>query len=131
MALGSNQPLTEKGTRNYFVGVKAASSGGHIRIDRTVARPVTNCHECARLSNLEKRRQEEARAHIGLLSHGYYYYYKGGQCVWLTNLPCSCADSVEIWEPEPPGTLTACPGLYRDCFTVISEHCNRTSFRNN
>jgi hypothetical protein len=51
-------------------------SGRHIRIDRTVSAascPVTNCHECARLSNLEKRRQEEARAHIGLLSHGYYY----------------------------------------------------------
>jgi hypothetical protein len=38
----------------------------------TKERPVTNCHECARLSNLGKRRQEEARAHIGLLSHGYY-----------------------------------------------------------
>jgi hypothetical protein len=50
-------------------------SGGHIRIDRTSAAswPVTNSHECARLSNLEKRRQEEARAHIGLLSHVYYY----------------------------------------------------------
>jgi hypothetical protein len=35
----------------------------------------SNCHEFARLSNLEKRRQEEARAHTGLLSHGYYYYY--------------------------------------------------------
>jgi hypothetical protein len=53
-------------------------SGGHIRIDRNssaVSWPVTNCHERARLSNLEKRRQEEARAHTGLLSHGYYYYY--------------------------------------------------------
>jgi hypothetical protein len=39
--------------------------------------PVTNCHECARLSNLEKRRQEEAPAHIGLLNHGYYYYING------------------------------------------------------
>jgi hypothetical protein len=40
-------------------------SGGHIRIDRNssaASLPVTNCHECARLSNLEKRRQEEARA---------------------------------------------------------------------
>jgi hypothetical protein len=54
-------------------------SGGHIRIDRNTSAaswPVTNCHECAWLSNLENRRQEEARAHIGLLSHGYYYYYK-------------------------------------------------------
>jgi hypothetical protein len=26
-------------------------------------------------------------------------------------LPPSCADCLEIWEPEPPGTLRACPGL--------------------
>jgi hypothetical protein len=25
---------------------------------------------------------------------------------------------VDIWEPEPPGTLRACPGLYRDCFAL-------------
>jgi hypothetical protein len=24
---------------------------------------------------------------------------------------------LEICEPQPPGTLRACPGLYRDCFT--------------
>ena len=24
---------------------------------------------------------------------------KGGQCIGLTNLPLSCADSLEIWEP--------------------------------
>ena len=36
----------------------------------------------------------------------------GGKCgrfVWLTTLPPSCADCVEIWEPQPPGTLRACP----------------------
>jgi len=32
-----------------------------------------------------------------------------GQCVGLTNLPPSCADCNEIWEPQPPGTLRACP----------------------
>jgi len=31
-------------------------------------------------------------------------------------LPPACADCLEIWEPQPPGTLRACPGLYRDCF---------------
>ena len=35
---------------------------------------------------------------------------KGGRCVGLT-LPPSCAYCLEIWEPEPPGTLWACPGL--------------------
>ena len=35
---------------------------------------------------------------------------KGGRCVELTILPSSCADCLEIWEPQPPGTLRACPG---------------------
>jgi hypothetical protein len=26
------------------------------------------------------------------------------------------ADCLEILEPHPPGTLRACPSLYRDCF---------------
>jgi hypothetical protein len=42
---------------------------------------------------------------------------KCGRCVWLTTLPPSCADCLEIWEPRPPGTLWACPGLSWDCFT--------------
>ena len=42
---------------------------------------------------------------------------KGGRCVGLTTLPPSCADCREILEPQPPGTLRACPCLYRDCFT--------------
>jgi hypothetical protein len=36
---------------------------------------------------------------------------KGGLCVRLTTLPPSCADCLEIWEPQAPGTLRACPGL--------------------
>jgi len=36
---------------------------------------------------------------------------KGGRCVGLKTLPPSCADCLEIWEPQPPGTLWACPGL--------------------
>jgi hypothetical protein len=34
----------------------------------------------------------------------------GGRCVGLTTLPPSCADCLEIWEPQPPGTrdLPAC-----------------------
>jgi hypothetical protein len=34
---------------------------------------------------------------------------KGGRCVRLTTLPSSCAECHEIWEPQPPGTLRACP----------------------
>ena len=36
---------------------------------------------------------------------------KGGRFVGLTALPLSCADCLEICEPEPPGILRACPDL--------------------
>jgi len=36
---------------------------------------------------------------------------KGDRCVGLTTLPPSCADCLEIWEPQPPGTLRACNGI--------------------
>ena len=36
---------------------------------------------------------------------------KGGRCVCLTTLPPPCADCREIWEPIPPGTFRACPGI--------------------
>ena len=39
---------------------------------------------------------------------------KGGRCVGLTTLPPSCADCLEIWEPQPAGTLRtsqACNGI--------------------
>jgi len=36
---------------------------------------------------------------------------KGGWCIGLTTLRPACADCLEIWEPQPPGTLRACPGL--------------------
>jgi hypothetical protein len=48
---------------------------------------------------------------------------KGGRCVGLTNLPPSCADCLAIWEPQPPGTLRACPGLKRVCFTILPFFC--------
>ena len=44
---------------------------------------------------------------------------KGGRYVGLTTLPSSYVDCLEIWEPQPSGTLRVCPGLYWDCFTVI------------
>jgi hypothetical protein len=39
------------------------------------------------------------------------WWSKDGWCVGLTTLLPSCADCLEIWEPQPPGTLRACPGL--------------------
>jgi len=43
---------------------------------------------------------------------------KGGRCVTLTTSPLSRAECHEIWEPKPPGTLWATPGLLRDSFTL-------------
>jgi len=46
--------------------------------------------------------------------HEYKEYFlgnKGGRCVELTTLPPSYANCLEIWEPQPPETLKACPGL--------------------
>jgi hypothetical protein len=36
---------------------------------------------------------------------------KDGRCVRLITLSPSCADCLEILEPEPPGAPRACPGL--------------------
>jgi hypothetical protein len=54
----------------------------------------------------------------------YFLEGKGGQYVGLTTLPPSCAHCLEIWVPQPPGTLKACPGLYRDCFTFTFTSVN-------
>jgi hypothetical protein len=35
----------------------------------------------------------------------------------MTTLPPSCADCLEIWERQTPGTLRACPGLQWDYLT--------------
>jgi len=41
----------------------------------------------------------------------YFLGGKGGRCIELTTLPLSHAECLEILEPQPPGTLRACPGL--------------------
>jgi hypothetical protein len=41
----------------------------------------------------------------------YFVVAKGGRCLGLTTLPPSCADCLEIWEPQPSGTLRACNGI--------------------
>jgi hypothetical protein len=49
----------------------------------------------------------------------YFLGGTGGQCIGLTALPPSCADCLEIWEPEPLGTLRgfqACNGIA--CTTI-------------
>jgi hypothetical protein len=34
----------------------------------------------------------------------------------------SCADCLEIWDPQRPGTLEACSGLYRDSFNFTIQN---------
>jgi len=41
----------------------------------------------------------------------YFLVGKDGRCLGLKTLPPSCADCLEIWEPQSLGTLRACPGL--------------------
>jgi len=41
----------------------------------------------------------------------YFLGGKGCRCLGLTTLPLSCADCLEIWEPQTPGTLRAYPGF--------------------
>ena len=36
---------------------------------------------------------------------------EGGRCVGLASVPNSCAECLQIWEPQPSGILRACPGL--------------------
>ena len=36
----------------------------------------------------------------------YFLDGKGGRSLGLTTLPLTCADFLEIWEPQPPGTLS-------------------------
>ena len=52
----------------------------------------------------------------------YFQEGKGDQCVGLTTLPPSCAECLEIWEPQLPGTRRACPGLEWNYFTFIVLH---------
>jgi len=47
----------------------------------------------------------------------YFLGGKGGRCIGLKTLVPSCSSCLEIWEPQPPGTLRACLGLNRYCFT--------------
>ena len=49
--------------------------------------------------------------------HGYILVGKGGRCVGPTNLSPSCADCLQIWEPQPAGapqgTVQGCTKVFR------------------
>jgi len=57
---------------------------------------------------------------------------KGGHCVGLTTLPPSCADCLEIWEPQHPKTLRVCAGIalplpYKTCSYITLQSHNTTN----
>jgi hypothetical protein len=51
-----------------------------------------------------------------LLTNEYLLDGKGGRSVGLTTVPPSCADCLEIWEPQPPGTPLALSRLVMGWF---------------
>jgi hypothetical protein len=54
--------------------------------------------------------------------HEYQDYFlggKGGRCVGLTTLPLSCADDLEIWEPQATVILRTCPDMQWDYFNLL------------
>jgi hypothetical protein len=46
---------------------------------------------------------------------------KGSRCVGLTTLPPSCAECLEIWETQPPGTLSVFTDLKWDCILSVKN----------
>jgi len=53
----------------------------------------------------------------------YFLGSKGGRCGGLTTLPHSCADCLEIWEPQPPGTLGGLSRPVMGLLYVITRMC--------
>jgi len=45
----------------------------------------------------------------------------GGRCVGLTTLPPSCADCLEICEPQPPRTVQTCTRIA----LPLEGHCDK------
>jgi hypothetical protein len=55
---------------------------------------------------------------------------KGGRYLGLTTLPPQCADCLEVWGTQPPGTLKDCPGLFNDCITFTVTRNSTTHVLN-
>jgi len=55
----------------------------------------------------------------------YFLGGKDGQCTRLTTLQSSCANCLQIWESQPPGTLKACTGIALPAPTYVDFfHCH-------
>jgi hypothetical protein len=114
--MGSTQPLTEIRTRNISSGAKGGRYVGltyhlHVPIVLTFGiLSLLELHPSGRTMALGSP-QPLTEMSIRNTSLGGGGEVKGGWCVELTTLPPSGVDCPEIWEPQPPVTLRACPGL--------------------
>jgi len=52
----------------------------------------------------------------------YFLEGKGGRCLGLTNLELSCADYLEIWKPQPPGTLRVWNSPAQGLLHILYKH---------
>jgi hypothetical protein len=59
-----------------------------------------------------------------MITRKYFLGGESGWCVGLRILPPSCADCLEIWEPQPCGALMACNGL----LYLITNYCTTTLY---
>jgi hypothetical protein len=89
------------------------SSLRHCAISRTVAGSIPN-GVTGNFSLTESFRPHYVPGFDSASNRNEYQEYllggKGGRGVGLT-LPPSCADCLEIWDHQFPGTLRGCPGL--------------------
>ena len=53
---------------------------------------------------------------------------KGGRCIELTTLLPSCVNCLEIWDPQPPGTLRACNGIALPFYVVYLMKTRETVY---
>ena len=59
------------------------------------------------------------------MSTGIFPGGKDGRRVGLTTLALSCADCLEIWEPQPSGPVQACNGIALPYLQVILGDINQ------
>jgi hypothetical protein len=72
--------------------------------------------------NLRGTKNRQARDILHFLKMSTYTH-----CVGLTTLPPSCADCLEIWKPQLPAALRACPGIALP-FTYRHFYANYTVY---
>ena len=77
---------------HYHPYVRGFDSCWYLKCFIDTILPVTHCCGVDSASNRNEYQE-------------YFLGSKCGRCVRLTTVPQSCADCLEIWEPQPPDTL--------------------------